>query len=134
MSIPIGPPGLHYIPGYLSLPEQQKVLAAIRRVLAEAPLFSPHMPRTGKPLSVRMSNCGPLGWVSDIADYRYQATHPETGTLWPAIPDVILRAWKELGGYPFSPEACLINFYASTARMGLHQDRDEQDFAAPVVS
>jgi alkylated DNA repair protein (DNA oxidative demethylase) len=134
MSTPAGPPGLHYIPGYLSREEQQKVLAAIRRVLEEAPLFSPRMPRTGKPLSVRMSNCGPLGWVSDIGGYRYQATHPDTGIRWPAIPDVILGTWRELAEYPFAPEACLINFYASTARMGLHQDRDEEDFAAPVVS
>jgi DNA oxidative demethylase len=119
MSTPAGPPGLHYIPGYLSREEQQKVLAAIRRVLEEAPLFSPRMPRTGKPLSV---------------GYRYQATHPDTGIRWPAIPDVILGTWRELAEYPFAPEACLINFYASTARMGLHQDRDEEDFAAPVVS
>jgi alkylated DNA repair protein (DNA oxidative demethylase) len=122
------------VPGYLSLDQQQEMLAAVGRVLEEAPLFSPRMPRTDKPLSVQMSNCGPLGWVSDVAGYRYQATHPETGTPWPAIPEVILRAWRELAEYPLSPEACLINLYASTARMGLHQDRDEEDFAAPVVS
>jgi alkylated DNA repair protein (DNA oxidative demethylase) len=134
MKLPVGPPGLHYVPGYLSSAEQRNLLSAVQRVLAQAPLFSPCMPRTGKPLSVRMSNCGPLGWVSDVTGYRYQATHPETGRLWPDIPEVILRAWRELADYPLPPEACLINFYASTARMGLHQDRDEEDFAAPVVS
>jgi alkylated DNA repair protein (DNA oxidative demethylase) len=134
MSIAVGPPGFRYVPGYLSPDEQQKVWAAIRHVLEAAPLFSPRMPRSGKPLSVRMSNCGPLGWVSDVAGYRYQATHPETGLPWPPIPEIVLRAWRYLAGYPISPEACLINFYAPTARMGLHKDCDEADFAAPVVS
>jgi alkylated DNA repair protein (DNA oxidative demethylase) len=92
------------------------------------------MPRTGKPFSVRMTNCGPLGWVSDIEGYRYQPIHPETGKPWPAIPDQVLRAWEELSDYPHPPDACLINFYEPTARMGLHQDKDEEEFAAPVVS
>lgn len=134
MTIRVGPPGLRYALGYLSSAEQHKLLAAIRAVLREAPLFTPRMPRTGKPFSVRMGNCGPLGWVSDETGYRYQETHPETGRPWPAIPDLVLKAWRELAGYELSPEACLINAYAPTARMGLHQDRDEQDLAAPVVS
>jgi DNA oxidative demethylase len=92
------------------------------------------MPRSGKPLSVRMTNCGPLGWVSDEAGYRYQPTHPETGRPWPPMPRMLLDAWQDLAGYPHPPEACLVNFYGPTARMGLHQDRDEQDFAAPVLS
>jgi alkylated DNA repair protein (DNA oxidative demethylase) len=92
------------------------------------------MPRTGKPMSVRMSNCGPLGWVTDERGYRYQPMHPETGRPWPAMPEMITRAWSELGEYEHPPESCLINFYGATARMGLHQDRDEEDFAAPVVS
>jgi alkylated DNA repair protein (DNA oxidative demethylase) len=81
-----------------------------------------------------MSNCGPLGWVSDETGYRYQPTHPETGAPWPAIPRVLNDIWDQLAGYPHAPEACLINFYGPDARLGLHQDRDEQDFAAPVVS
>jgi alkylated DNA repair protein (DNA oxidative demethylase) len=81
-----------------------------------------------------MSNCGPLGWVSDEAGYRYQPTHPETGAPWPPIPALLLRVWEALAEYPHTPEACLINFYGTHARMGLHQDRDEQDFNAPVVS
>jgi alkylated DNA repair protein (DNA oxidative demethylase) len=123
------------VPGYLSPERQQALLAALRAALAEAPLFTPTMPRTGKPFSVRMSNLGPLGWVSDAeGGYRYQATHPETGRPWPAIPDMLLGAWDEIGGYGLPPEACLVNWYAPGARMGLHQDRDEQDLAAPVVS
>ena len=92
------------------------------------------MPNSGSPFSVRMTNCGPLGWVSDQRGYRYQPHHPVTGAPWPPMPPVLLAAWKELADYPHPPEACLINVYAPTARMGLHQDRDEQDFAAPVVS
>ncbi len=93
------------------------------------------MPRTGKPFSVSMTNLGSLGWVSDRdRGYRYQATHPETGEPWPPIPEMVLAIWRAVAGYPHDPEACLVNFYEPTARMGLHQDRDEEDFAAPVVS
>ena len=92
------------------------------------------MPKSGQPFSVRMTNCGPLGWVSDEAGYRYQPRHPITGAPWPPMPAIVREAWDALGGYPHPAEACLINVYAPTARMGLHQDRDEHDFAAPVVS
>lgn len=126
--------GLGLRPGYLDRAAQETLLAAIRSVIRDAPLFTPLMPRSGKPFSVRMTNCGPLGWVSDRDGYRYQPVHPETGRPWPPMPDMVLRAWHELAGYGPPPEACLINVYAPTARMGLHQDRDEQDFAAPVLS
>jgi DNA oxidative demethylase len=126
--------GLELRPGYLDRASQEALLAAVRAAICQAPLFTPTMPRTGQPFSVRMTNCGPLGWVSDAAGYRYQPTHPTTGRPWPPIPELALRAWRDLGGYTAAPEACLINVYAPTARMGLHQDRDEQDFAAPVVS
>lgn len=120
---------------YLSRDEQEALVATLRAAIAEAPLFTPTMPRTGKPFSVRMTNLGPLGWVSDRdGGYRYQPTHPGTGRPWPAIPDLLLKAWDEIGGYERPPEACLVNWYAPGARMGLHQDRDEQDFDAPVVS
>jgi alkylated DNA repair protein (DNA oxidative demethylase) len=93
------------------------------------------MPKTGKPFSVRMTNLGPLGWVSDKdAGYRYQATHPETGRPWPPIPEMVLDVWRGMSGYSGDPEACLVNYYEPTAKMGLHQDRDEADFSAPVVS
>ena len=81
-----------------------------------------------------MTNLGSLGWVSDRAGYRYQMTHPDTGRPWPAIPDTGLDIWRKVSGYPHDPEACLVNFYNGGARMGLHQDKDEEDFAAPVVS
>jgi DNA oxidative demethylase len=92
------------------------------------------MPKTGKPMSVRMTNCGPLGWVTDERGYRYQGTHPETGAPWPAIPPLVAAAWTALAGYPHPAECCLVNYYGAEAKMGLHQDRDEAEFAAPVVS
>jgi alkylated DNA repair protein (DNA oxidative demethylase) len=128
-------PGLILRPGYLDRAAQETLLAAIQDIIREAPLYTAHMPKSGKPMSVRMTNCGPLGWYSDAAQgYRYQPTHPVTGKPWPPIPAMLLQAWDELAGYPHPPEACLINYYGADARMGLHQDRDEQDFAAPVVS
>lgn len=126
--------GVALRPGYLDRAGQEALLAVVREAIAQAPLFTPTMPRSGKPFSVRMTNCGPLGWVSDAGGYRYQATHPQTGRPWPPMPDLALRAWHELAGYGPPPEACLINVYAPAARMGLHQDRDEDDFAAPVLS
>jgi len=126
--------GFRHLPGYLAPPQQAELASQIRALLAAAPLYTPTMPRTGQPFSVRMTNCGSLGWVSDAGGYRYQPTHPTTGRPWPPIPDLALRAWQDLAGYADAPEACLINVYAPTARMGLHQDRDEQDFTAPVVS
>jgi alkylated DNA repair protein (DNA oxidative demethylase) len=128
-------PGITLVPGYLDRAAQDALLAAVRDVIAAAPLYTPRMPRSGKPMSVKMTNCGPLGWVTDEArGYRYQAMHPEIGAPWPAFPAIILRAWHALSGYALPPEACLINYYAEAARLGLHQDKDEQDFAAPVVS
>ena len=126
--------GFRVLPGYFDRPAQEALLAAVREVIRRAPLFTPRMPKSGKPMSVRMTNCGPLGWVTDERGYRYQPTHPETGVPWPPMPDIALRAWAELARYPHPPEACLVNHYGPTARMGLHQDRDEVDFSAPVVS
>jgi alkylated DNA repair protein (DNA oxidative demethylase) len=114
---------------------QKRLLDGVRRIIGEAPLYTPTMPRSGKPMSVRMTNCGPLGWVTDKErGYRYQPTHPVTGRPWPPIPQMLLELWARVAAYPFPPEACLINYYAADAKMGLHQDRDEEDFAAPVLS
>jgi DNA oxidative demethylase len=127
-------PGLIHLPAFLDRAEQERLVLELRRIVAAAPLFTPRMPRTGKPFTVRMTNCGRLGWVSDaLGGYRYQATHPETGAPWPGIPELALKAW-EAGGYALAPEACLVNFYDADARMGLHQDRDEAALDAPVVS
>lgn len=124
-----------HLPGYLDQDAQSALLSDLRAIIRVAPLFQPTMPRTGKPFSVRMSNCGTLGWVSDKAGgYRYQPTHPETGQPWPPMPARLLELWRAVTTYPHPPEACLINYYAAGTQMGSHQDRDEQDLAAPVLS
>jgi alkylated DNA repair protein (DNA oxidative demethylase) len=129
------PKGVRHIPGHLDHPTQVALVEAVRQVVAEAPLYTPEMPRTGKPMSVRMTNCGRLGWVTDRErGYRYQETHPVTGKPWPPIPERLLDLWQEVAAYPHPPEACLVNFYSADARMGLHQDKDEKDLSAPVVS
>lgn len=129
------PQGIRHIPDFLDRQQQEALVESIRAVVAEAPLFVPAMPRTGKPMSVRMTNCGPLGWVTDKErGYRYQLHHPVTGKPWPAIPDVLLDIWRTVSGTSKEPEACLVNFYDDDARMGLHQDRDEKDLETPVVS
>jgi alkylated DNA repair protein (DNA oxidative demethylase) len=127
--------GFRHLSGYLSPARQSELLGQLSSVIAEAPLYVPTMPRTGKPLSVRMTNCGPLGWVSDkTGGYRYQPQHPITGRPWPAMPDRLLEIWREVAAYPVPPEACLINFYSAAAKMGSHRDQDEEDVGAPVVS
>jgi alkylated DNA repair protein (DNA oxidative demethylase) len=126
---------MEFFPQKLGRRAQVALLAAIREVIAEAPFFTPTMPRSGNLMSVRMTNCGPLGWVTDKArGYRYQATHPSTGNPWPPIPQALLDLWRDLANYAAPPEACLVNYYAGSAKMGLHQDKDEEDFAAPVLS
>ena len=127
-------PGCRYHPGFLDRAAQEALRDNLRALVKSAPLFTPRMPKTGKAFSVRMTNCGPLGWVSDASGYRYQPLHPDTAAPWPPMPAVLLEAWEKLSGHGAPPQACLVNFYDSTARMGLHQDRDEQDFDAPVVS
>ncbi|MFO1184730.1 MAG: alpha-ketoglutarate-dependent dioxygenase AlkB [Bauldia sp.] len=126
---------MRYFPGFLDAGDRLQLLGEVRSALEAAPPFTPTMPRTGKPFSVRMTNLGTLGWVSDRSGgYRYQTTHPVTGQAWPPIPDFLTAIWRKLADYPHLPEACLINLYSEKARMGLHRDADEDDFAAPVLS
>lgn len=133
--MPTLPEGVRHFPLYLSPQQQASLIDEIRQVVQEAPLFVPAMPRTGKEMSVRMTNCGELGWVTDKErGYRYQPTHPLTGAPWPPIPETLLDIWRDVAGHDKPPQACLVNFYDEKARMGLHQDRDESDFSAPVVS
>ena len=111
---------------------QRAIVAALRPVLRAAPLVRPVTPR-GKPMSVRMSAAGRLGWITDRQGYRYSETHPR-GAPWPAIPDPILQIWQDLVSNERDPDCCLINYYDADARMGLHQDKDEGDFSWPVLS
>ena len=126
--------GLKYLPSYFDRTAQEALIAAVEVAVAQAPFYTPVMPRSGRPFTVRMSNLGQLGWVSDRDGYRCQARHPETGELWPAIPDQVLALWRQVADYPHDPEACLVNHYCEGAKLGLHRDEDEKEFAAPVVS
>jgi alkylated DNA repair protein (DNA oxidative demethylase) len=126
--------GMKHYPGLLDRAAQEALVAELRECVAKAPLFIPLMPRTGRPFSVRMTNLGNLGWVSDRSGYRYQPNHPDTSQPWPAMPQAVLEVWNKVSDYAHPPEACLVNFYQGGAKMGLHQDKDEEEFAAPVVS
>jgi alkylated DNA repair protein (DNA oxidative demethylase) len=127
--------GFRFLPAYLDRDRQLSLLADLGGVIGQAPFFRPTMPRSGRPFSVEMTNAGPLGWLSDRAGYRYSDVHPVTGRPWPALPASILGLWEEVADYGAPPECCLINRYGPQgARMGLHQDRDEETFEAPVVS
>ena len=118
-------------------PLEGDLLAALREIVAQAPFRRMQTPG-GHQMSVAMTNCGAVGWVTDRTGYRYDRADPETGHDWPAMPPSFARLAGEAaaaGGFPdFAPDACLINRYEPGARMSLHQDRDEQDFAAPIVS
>ena len=127
-------PGLILHRSWFDPAVQLALVSELRGVIQQAPLFTPAMPRSGTPFSVRMTNCGPLGWVSDITGYRYQPHHPDTGERWPEMPPSLLAAWEALSGFAAPPEACLVNWYEGKAKMGLHQDKDEQAFEAPVLS
>lgn len=126
--------GFRFLPEYFSPAQQKALVAEVLGLLEECPLYRGAMPRTGTPLSVRNSNLGPLGWVSDIKGYRYQPTHPETGKPWAPIPQALLDLWADVSDYPAPPEACLVNWYEATSKLGLHIDADESAKDAPVVS
>jgi len=127
--------GFRLWPGLLDRAAQEALREDVFARLKAGPLYIPRMPKTGQPMRVRMSNFGPLGWVTDKENgYRYQALHPETERPWPAMPDAVLDLWARLSGYPAPPEACLVNLYEGDARMGLHVDADEEAWDAPVLS
>jgi DNA oxidative demethylase len=114
-----------------------ELLAALREIESQAPfrrMFTPG----GHQMSVAMTNCGQAGWVTDVSGYRYDGADPESGKAWPAMPavfrDMAGSAAREAGFAGFAPDACLINRYEPGAKMSLHQDRDERDFSAPIVS
>ncbi|MDO9607634.1 MAG: alpha-ketoglutarate-dependent dioxygenase AlkB [Brevundimonas sp.] len=125
--------GFRLWPAALDAQAQADLVDVVFARLEAVPLYQPMTPG-GRPFSVRMSNLGPLGWVSDRGGYRYQPTHPETGRAWPDIPPVLLDLWDATVGGPRRPDACLVNLYRKGAKMGLHQDRDEADLGAPVLS
>jgi len=128
-------PGFRYLPGHLDSASQKDLIDTVFDLLKAAPPYRPTMPGSGRPLSIDMSNAGPLGWLSDRKGYRYSPRHPESGASWPPIPQALLDLWDDLAGIPAPPECCLINIYRDPkARLGLHQDSDERTFDAPVLS
>lgn len=125
--------GATILPGWLDAQGQGALLAALRPVVAAAPLLRP-VTRWGRPMSVRMTAAGRLGWVIDRGRYRYSPVHPDTGAPWPAIPPEALAVWRAVSGWPGDPDCMLLNWYGEGARMGLHRDADENAYDAPVVS
>lgn len=128
--------GLTFLPG-LALPLEHSLLTAIHEIAAAAP-FRHMLTPGGQRMSVGMTNCGEVGWVTDRKGYRYAREDPETGRPWPPLPacfaQLAERAAAQAGFPAFRPDVCLINRYEPGARMSLHQDRDERDLSAPIVS
>jgi alkylated DNA repair protein (DNA oxidative demethylase) len=128
--------GLTRLPG-CAAGAAAKLWTAVQSIEASAP-FRQMVTPWDKPMSVGMTNCGTAGWITDRLGYRYTAADPETGQTWPAMPEIFIHLAQEAaaqGGFKnFTPDACLINRYTPGARMSLHQDRNERDFNAPIVS
>ena len=118
-------------------PAEDKLIAALREIVEQAPFRHMSTPG-GRQMSVAMTNCGDAGWVTDCGGYRYDGADPQSGKPWPSMPSsfrvLTAQAAAEAGFDGFAPDACLINLYEPGARMSLHQDRDEGDFGAPIVS
>lgn len=126
----------YILPGFASA-KTNTLLTAIEGVIQVAPLRQMHTPG-GFKMAAQLTNCGKYGWVTDRHGYRYQTTDPETDLSWPTMPELIhqlaLEAASACGFEHFKPDVCLINCYQPGAGMGLHQDKDEKDFSAPIVS
>ncbi|WP_257169276.1 DNA oxidative demethylase AlkB [Bradyrhizobium sp. SRS-191] len=129
-------PGAVLLRGF-AWPQQAELLAAIDTITAQAS-FRRMVTPGGHQMSVAMTNCGPVGWVTDRGGYRYDPIDPQSGQPWPAMPELFRElaetAAREAGFAGFAPDACLINRYEPGAKMSLHQDRDERDVGAPIVS
>lgn len=127
---------IYLLSGFV-LPEEAQLLADLATVIEKAPLRNMVTPG-GLPMSVQTTSCGALGWVSDRKGYRYSPLDPQSGQPWPQMPESFRLLASEaaaVSGFAnFEPDACLINRYQIGAKMGLHQDRDEQDFTQPIVS
>ena len=118
--------------GFLDAAAQSGLVDEIRDVVRAAPLFSPMTPY-GKPMRVRMTSAGKYGWISDHKGYRYEPRHP-SGVPWPPLPGRVMAIWRTLVSDRRAPDCCLVNFYDDSAKMGMHQDRDEANFDWPVLS
>ena len=129
----IPPPGFRFLPERLDLPAQQDLVGEVMARARTAPFRRQRTPG-GKPMSVAMTNFGPLGWVTDQTGYRYEPRDPLSGAPWPSIPTALVGLWAELCDPDVEPDCCLANHYAPGAKMGLLRDADEADFGFPVLS
>jgi alkylated DNA repair protein (DNA oxidative demethylase) len=127
-------PGVSLWREYFDRAAQIALRDAVYARLIDAPFYRPVMPKTGTPFSVEETNFGTKGWLADVKSYRYVETHPVTGQNWPDIPPALLALWDAIADYPAPPETALVNLYRPGAKMGLHQDSDEQATDAPVIS
>ncbi|HST10515.1 MAG TPA: DNA oxidative demethylase AlkB [Terriglobales bacterium] len=129
-------PGAWILRGF-ALPDEAEIISALNSVIAQSSLRHMVTPG-GYRMSVAMTNCGSLGWITDATGYRYDAVDPETNQPWPKMPDAfynLATAASVEAGFPgFSPDACLVNRYEPGTKLSLHQDKDEKDFAQPIVS
>ena len=129
-------PGATLLPGF-ALASEEALLSSLAEVIQTSPLRHMETPG-GHRMSVAMSNCGDLGWVSERSGYRYARTDPQTGRNWPPMPEVFLElaaSAADRAGYAgFAPNACLVNRYEIGGRLTLHQDKNEGDFTKPIVS
>lgn len=129
-------PGAAVLRGF-AIPDEDRLLSDLRQVIAGAPLR--HMVTPGGfRMSVAMTNCGEWGWVTEPSGYRYASTDPLSGQTWPAMPESFRRlarsAAADTGFDGFTPDACLVNCYSPGSKLSLHQDKDEKDYRAPIVS
>ncbi len=125
--------GFELHPGVLDPAAQAALVAQLAQALTIAPWIRQTTP-WGKAMSVDQTSLGALGWTSDRKGYRYEPTHPVTGTSWPPMPQILLDLWARFADWPGQPDSCLVNFYGPGAKMGLHRDADEADMGAPVLS
>jgi alkylated DNA repair protein (DNA oxidative demethylase) len=128
----VPPAGFALHPGALDRAAQEALTAEVLAAVAQAPWYRNSV--RGTPMSVQNTNLGPLGWIADAQGYRYVSAHPQTGRPWPPIPASLLSLWARFADPERPPDACLVNLYRDDARLGLHQDRDEAELSAPVLS
>jgi alkylated DNA repair protein (DNA oxidative demethylase) len=137
LSEPVTPPldlnGVKIFKGWLDTSAQRALVEAVRRVAEAAPLTRYTTP-WGKPMSVRMTAAGRVGWVVERGRYSYEPRHPVTGAPWPPIPEEALAVWRAVSGWGEDPDSLLVNWYGEGTRMGMHRDANENAYDAPVVS
>ena len=119
----------------LNVGNQENLISDVLKIIKSAPFFFPRLPRWNKPFRVCITNAGDWGWVSDKSGFRYVKKHPETGKVWPKMPANFFKIWKKFSCSNILPNSCLINLYKNTdSRLGLHQDKNENDLSVPVLT